>query len=182
MTYTISIAIGPEGAWLSRLNGGPEEECIRLSTQHTLETLGEWLKNPDSFPDTYSKPASLPAHHKQIYFDTDTGKLVLHHPVKSACQFFDPTNEESLSKLVRTLKRFAERYDYEAQKQVQELPLPTDAQMANRTILAHVGSASGIKAYSKPKKKFAETVASQARSKELIAGALASLIAQRQAT
>jgi hypothetical protein len=178
MSYTVSVAIGAEGAWLSKLNGGPEELCIQLGSQHTLETLGEWLRNPDSFPNTYAKPASLPAHHKQIYFCTDTGKLVLHHPVKSACQFFDPSSEESLAKLVRTLKKFAERYDYEAQKEKQELPLPTEEQMANRTIYSKVMSAEGIERYKAPRSRYNVQAASAARSKELIANALGALKAR----
>lgn len=180
MSFTVSVAIGAEGAWLSKLNGGPEETCIQLGAQHTLETLGEWLRNPDSFPNTYYKPASLPAHFKQIYFCTESGKLVLHHPVKSACQFFDPSSEESLAKLVRTLKKFAERYDYEAQKETQALPLPTEEQMAKRTIYSKVMSAEGIEKYKAPKSRYNVQAASAARSKELIAKALGALKTQRE--
>lgn len=178
MTYKISIAIGSEGSWISLLNGSADQPAINLPNLHTLETLGEWLKNPDSFPATYWKDAELPAANREIYFDMATGKLVLHHPVKSACQFFDPSSEESLAKLVRVLKSLAEKhYDPENKtiNQQQPLPLPTAEDFARRTIYANIGIPDGVEGYRphKPKPRYQQSAASKVRSQEIVKTLLA---------
>lgn len=110
MPHNITIAFGVEGAWIARHKGQPLDYAINLPLDTTLQALDQWLSFPEANPHTYTKSSSLPANARSVFFDPNTGKLVIHHPVKSACQEFDPASEESMAKFVRTLKALSETY------------------------------------------------------------------------
>lgn len=177
MSYPIIIAVGKNSVSIIR-QGGDERARIELSPIHTLETLGQWLANPESFPETWWSKDGEPSSARTISFDHDRGKLILHHPVKN--EEFDPNDDEALAKMVRKLKRLSMTGTKNPTAPLfhPELPTVTKEDMeTKRTVFTNPATPDGLgKSYKPPKPRYNQPTASALRSKELADKALAALL------
>jgi len=153
--------------------------CITLSEAHTLETVKNWVEEPESFPETtVDQHRMIPWSSREVSYSHETNQITIHHPAGDT--HFDASCDESITKFVRKLKSIASFST--AHKDQMELPVPlprpTAEQLANATKLAQVGSAGGIPSYKRPKPRYNPPTASQLRSKQIIDGILGTLLKQ----
>lgn len=143
----------------------------RLSPVKAL-ALREWLRSPDT--EWERDPMSQPTL-ETIRFSHESGAILVQGLGYE--KSFNPDNEESMIRLVRHLMRKAPLPVADGQQKLPGvLPEVTEEDLAKRTVLAEVASASGIKAYKKPKPRYNQPTASQIRSMELIESALGNLL------
>lgn len=176
-TYSATITITDDGA----VHVAARSKLVFLATRRFTPTelfrLKEWLTNPAT---DWERDLNGIHINDTITYNQETGFVVV--DTGSVQENFDPHSEEAWAKLVRKLKRRAPAPRSAGEVEIPELlPQPTEADLARRTILANVASASGIKGYTRPRAGQTSTLSPEA-SKAKVNDILGLLAAKRRAS
>jgi len=142
-----------------------------FTSENTMMDLHDWMT--DSSVWTRSLAANNVNH--QISYDHADGKL---HVVGfvGTHNAYDPLSDESMARMVRHLKRVAPILHVNVeQPTLDNLPIPTDEQLAARTIYTNLGIADGAGKYHRPQPRYNKSSVSAARSQELVKSILADM-------
>ncbi len=112
----------------------------------------------------------------KITYDHTDGKLHL-TGFLGTHNAFDPNDDEALARLVRLLKRRAPAPGnaMSVQPTIPNLPIPSEEDMARRTILTQIGIPAGVEGYRphKVKQRYQQPAVSAARTQEIASGIIA---------
>lgn len=111
----------------------------------------------------------------RITYDHSDGKIHL-TGFMGTHNAFDPNDDEALARFVRLLKRRAPAPGniMSVQPVLDNLPIPTEKELANRQIFTQIGIPAGVEGYRphKPKPRYQQPAVSAAKSREIVSALL----------
>lgn len=168
--YEFTINVAPDGQiYAFVMYRGVFAAARTFQPTEPMSAIVEWCNDSKLWTRDLAMAERL---NDTISYDHNDGKLHLITGWSQVHSTFDPNSDESLAKLVRTLKRKAPvpLSTANAQPPLEGLPIPTAEQLANAQRFNQIGIPEGVTAAGirKPKQRYQQPAVSQARTKEIV--------------